>query len=535
MFEEHSVNTKMPLGMLFVPLLIFTVIFSRQAPCGTNADDYTQWRGPDRNGVARGVEIGEEVWSKTELPVLWHNEEIPGSGYSSVSICSGRAYTFCVAQYSVPLVERELDENGLKRLGWFDETIPPNLFRELETDRISPARLVLKGKELNEWIEQWIAERISSEEEKKRLGRIISDRLRRGEDALPLEVLKKVGTIKDRAFSNQNELDKWLTENNIPEDAKKAILRVIPTSERRANDVVFCLDTATGRVVWRTAYPVENKGSDASSTVCIVDGRCYVAGSNGDVYCLDAKTGKKIWKTRATKGVDAVHSSPLCVNGVVSVLADHLVGVQAGDGEILWRQEDIRGRENSPVKWADANDQVYVICNTNRDIGCVKIETGELVWAVPGGGRSTVAVSDNHMAIFSSRDELGLALYNLAINPPEKLWSRTEYTDGGASPLIYAGRVYALGNERALCVDISTGKVVWDAEIGGKGYSSPIICRGALIAIVGKDILALDAKRDEYVLLAKWNLSALQYTSPALVDGRLFLRKKEGLFCYGLR
>jgi outer membrane protein assembly factor BamB len=534
MFEEHSLNTKMSLEMVYVRLLIFTIIFSQHALCRIKADDYPQWRGPDRNGVARGGEIGEEVWSKTELPVLWHNEEIPGSGYSSVSVCNGRAYTFCVAQYSVPLVERTLDENGLKRLGWFDETIPPNLFRELETDRISPARLALKGKELNEWIEHWIAERISSEEEKKRLGRIISDRLRRGKDALPLEVLKKLETIKDRVFSTQNELDKWLAENGISEEVNKVVLRAIPTSERKANDVVFCLDDGTGEILWRTAYPVENKGSDASSTVCIANGRCYVAGSNGDLYCLNAETGKEIWQTRMTKGTDAVHSSPLCANGIVSVLADHLVGVRTADGEILWRQEDIRGRENSPVKWADDDNQVYVICNTNRDIGCVKVETGELVWAVPGGGRSTVAVSGNHMAIFSSRDELGLALYNLSTNPPERLWSNAEYTDGGASPLISAGRVYALGNERALCADISTGAIVWDAEVGGKGYSSPVIYGGVMIAIVGKDVLALDTEGDEYTLLAKWGLSSLQYTSPALINGRLFLRKKEGLFCYRL-
>lgn len=515
--------------------LLLLIISGGIAECAGKTAGFCRWRGPCSNGIAEDCQIADDIWSKPELPVLWNNEEVPGSGYSSVSVSNGCVYVFFVAQYSVPLIERKLDKEGLKRLGWFEETIPATLFRELERGRINPARLALKGKELNEWVERWVNEHITNDQEKKRLRGIVSDRLRRGKDALPLEVLEKLETIKDKPFAGQDELDRWLVENKIADGVKEAILRVIPTSERKANDVVFCLKAADGNTLWRSEYPVENKGSDASSTVCVADARCYVAGSNGDLYCLNADTGEKVWKTRATKGTNTVHSSPLCSNGIVSVLADHLVGIRARDGELLWRQEEVRGRENSPVNWTAGNGTVYVICNTNRDIGCVKIQTGELVWKVPGGGRSTVAVSGSHMAVLSARDEVGLALYDLSSNPPEKLWSRAEYTDGGASPVIHAGRVYAFGDKRIITLDLATGAVVWDTEVGGNGYSSPIICDGALIAIVGKDVLAVDTNATDYSLLAGWKLSCLQYTSPAVDRSRLFLRKKQGLFCYGLK
>ena len=52
-------------------------------------------------------------------------------------------------------------------------------------------------------MKKWLEERLKTEHARKQYGRFVSDRLRRGKDAIPLPVLVKLTTIKDRRFANE--------------------------------------------------------------------------------------------------------------------------------------------------------------------------------------------------------------------------------------------------------------------------------------------------------------------------------------------
>ena len=59
-------------------------------PTGDPAKDWPQWRGPLRDGIARGVNLAPE-WTAERAPrVVWSEE--CGKGYSSVSVAGGRVY-----------------------------------------------------------------------------------------------------------------------------------------------------------------------------------------------------------------------------------------------------------------------------------------------------------------------------------------------------------------------------------------------------------------------------------------------------------
>jgi hypothetical protein len=70
----------------------------------------------------------------------------------------------------------------------------------------------------------------------------------------------------------------------------------------RSDDVVVCLDAATGQVLWKTAFPQngyyasDSKPLMAGNTPVVRDGRLYGATGDHLLFCLDAKTGKELWR-----------------------------------------------------------------------------------------------------------------------------------------------------------------------------------------------------------------------------------------------
>ena len=65
-------------------------------------------------------------------------------------------------------------------------------------------------------------------------------------------------------------------------------------------ETVECLDSATGKEIWRFDYPTHYRddfGFDEGprSTPSIASGRVYTFGAEGMLHCLDFATGKKLW------------------------------------------------------------------------------------------------------------------------------------------------------------------------------------------------------------------------------------------------
>src|SRR5262249_43962375 len=66
------------------------------------------------------------------------------------------------------------------------------------------------------------------------------------------------------------------------------------------NEVVECLDAATGKGRWRFEYPTNYRddfGFDEGprATPLVAGDRVYTLGAAGDLHCLDVKTGRRVW------------------------------------------------------------------------------------------------------------------------------------------------------------------------------------------------------------------------------------------------
>ncbi|TAL06747.1 MAG: polyvinylalcohol dehydrogenase, partial [Verrucomicrobia bacterium] len=71
------------------PLLILTFVVTLAAP-NLHANDWAQWRGPNRNGVSTETGLLAE-WPKDGPKLLWHVSNI-GEGYSTPSVVGDRLF-----------------------------------------------------------------------------------------------------------------------------------------------------------------------------------------------------------------------------------------------------------------------------------------------------------------------------------------------------------------------------------------------------------------------------------------------------------
>jgi outer membrane protein assembly factor BamB len=321
------------------------------------------------------------------------------------------------------------------------------------------------------------------------------------------------------------------------------VLASVP-AESGGADEVFCLDADTGKTRWRARLSAAGGSEAGSSTPCIAGGKLYVAGSGSRVFCRDADTGGPVWEVKLPRTTrQPIASSPAVAGNAVVVLADVLTGLDARTGDVLWTQPRVTGHESSPARW-HTNGRDYVICNTARETHCVDPADGKIVWSVPGGGKSTPVVAQEYGGDFlvnmSDGRRTGLSAYRLIPQGPKELWSR-EVTDRGASPVVFDGHVYSVAGggsghgARLLCVHVDTGKVAWEEVIDFAEVSSPVVADGKVFAVCGTSLWVLGATPERYSVLTRTECRVVLCTSPAVADGRLYLRQATAIACYDLR
>ena len=135
----------------------------------------------------------------------------------------------------------------------------------------------------------------------------------------------------------------------------------------------------------------------------------------------------------------------------------------------------------------------------------------------------------------------GLLSYRLAFPEPKLQW-KVDFKDAFTSPVIAGERVYVFGGAygrpgkgRALCLDLNAGAIVWEYSLKAAQHSSPVAVDGRILITNLADLLILRSSDRAWDLLGQADLGVRKWTSPALVDGRVFLRTPNGVACYDLR
>ena len=195
-----------------------------------------------------------------------------------------------------------------------------------------------------------------------------------------------LGPRADNTSSETGLLDKWPTngppmlwEKTVGTGYSAPSVRdglVVLHHRVESEEVVEAFDAATGKGVWRHAYPsrfVDPFGynNGPRCTPLLTADRCYVFGAEGKLACLELKTGRLIWQRDTAKdwavpeAFFGVGSTPILEGDRLLVMVGGqpnagMVALDAATGKTLWEnvgQTNWQGvlttgwRSERPYQW----------------------------------------------------------------------------------------------------------------------------------------------------------------------------------------
>jgi len=223
------------------------------------------------------------------------------------------------------------------------------------------------------------------------------------------------------------------------------------------------------------------------------------------VVALDKNTGKIRWKTQRRQPYDQSYTTPLVIqvagrDQLISVGAHRTMAYDPLTGKEIWRVGYGEGFSNVPRP-------VY-------SHGLVFIGTGfqeaSMIAVRPTG---TGDVTDTHIAYMIERG--------------------APFTP---SPLVVGDEFYMVSDIGiASCLDVATGKTIWQQRMPGNYSASPVFADGKIYFLSEEGVATVIAPGKEFKKLAANTLDGTTYASIAVSLGSLFIRSETHLYRIGMK
>jgi outer membrane protein assembly factor BamB len=360
--------------------------------------------------------------------------------------------------------------------------------------------------------------------------------------------------------------------NSTPVVWKDKIFLTQAVDERRT---VMCLDRQSGKTLWQsgTSYN-EKEETHETNPYCsaspVTDGERVIAwfGSAG-VFCYDMN-GKELWRVDLGKQshIWGFASSPL-IHGDLCIMyfgpgeGAALVALDKGTGKEKWRTKEppvqqrartdgFRGQKDgvicsfsSPIL-AEASSRTELVMSYPQLVCAYDPKTGkelwrcdglnELIYTSPIAGEGVVVAMGGFLGTTVAVKGGGKG----NVTGTHRLWRHERTKNRLGSGVVYNGHVYILNTEGiAECLDLQTGKTLWQERVKGAGPKSE---SWSSMVLAGDRIYVLNQSGDTVVLKAapKFEVLAvnpleneLTNSSHAISDGQIFIRTHKHLWCIG--
>jgi outer membrane protein assembly factor BamB len=326
-------------------------------------------------------------------------------------------------------------------------------------------------------------------------------------------------------------------------------------------DVVECLDAATGKGLWKYAYATAysdalGKGDGPRSTPLIAGGKVYTLGAAGKLLCLGLARGDMVWQRdlltdyTVPRSYFGVGTTPLLVGDLLLVNVGGkdagVVAVNKDTGKEAWAATSQGASYASPVA-ADIDGVRHAIFFTRQGLLGLDPANGKVRYEKRWRSRmdasvnaATPLVLGDRIFLTSSYDT-GALLVKASKDKVEELWKGDDILSCHfGTPVHVDGYLYGFdgrqeGGTELRCVELKSGKVMWKQE--GFGCGSIIAAQGMLLILSeGGDLVLAEATSAGYREKARATvLGKPCRAAPALSDGKLYARDGGKLVCWNLK
>jgi len=389
------------------------------AEVASNAPDWYQWRGPNRDGISN--EKGWlSVWPEEGPKVLWKTSV--GVGYSTVSVNNGRVYTMGNLEKTDTIYC--LDENTGTEI-W------KHSYRCVTESGGHP------GPASTPTVDGKYVYTLSRE------GHFFCINADSGKVIWSKHVKKDFGAKSPEWDFASSPL---ILGNMIIVDV----------------GMTLALDKSTGNLIWKTkdygdAWKNKSYGGGYSSPFAfhLNDSQRLAVFNSSGLVILDPENGRELalhpWKTSYN------------VNAVTPIVSDDKIFISSGyrtggalfqfSGDkltVVWQNKNMSNHFNSCILW---EGHLYGFDETT--LKCLDFQTGDVKWKQRGLGKGSLMLADGKLIIMGDKGHLVIAEAS-----PEsfKEISRTKVLSGlcWTVPVLSGGKLYCRNHEGDLvCLDVS--------------------------------------------------------------------------------
>ena len=350
-------------------------------------------------------------------------------------------------------------------------------------------------------------------------------------------------------------------------------LFLVACLEEEEERILICFDSRTGKGLWQRTVlesPLETKNklnSHASSTPATDGELVFVAFQEVDGTMVESRNTSRPRPITAGRMVVAAYdfagnqrwlvkpgefaschgfcSSPILYGDKVIVNGDHdgdsyIVALDKATGETVWkRPREHKTRSYTPPLIREVDGRTQMVFSGSHCVVSLDPGDGSRHWKIDGPTEQYVAsmVYDGKLFFMAA----GFPTYHvLGIRPDGKgnvtdshvAWHVTNVRCYVPSPVL-AGDYLFVADDRgtANCFDTATGERLWQERLGNHFSASLIAAQGLVFFLADDGTMTLVRPSAELDVVRKNELGEECRASPAISDGRLYLRGMENLYC----
>ncbi len=322
-----------------------------------------------------------------------------------------------------------------------------------------------------------------------------------------------------------------------------------------ANLVLFAFDLQ-GTLQWQTIHgPTHDKSYPGSrSTPMIDEGRLFIVSGNGLVGCYDAHTGKGIWSRQLSEFGGTVpewgYAESVLIHKNLAIVTPGgsrcIVALDKKSGRPVWSSQGFSaGAQYGSCYAFEYQGVPMVVTGTTEGLVCVDADSGRLLWSNPFSANNTAncptpAFSDGYLFWANGYGQGGICL-KLDVRGKNvtatEAWTTRDMDCHHGGYIIQDGHIYGNHGVTWVCLELKTGAQKWQERAIGKGslcYADGMLY---LFSEEGGRAALATCSPEGLELRGRFSVEGqeMSWAHPVVIDGRLYLRFDENLYCFSVR
>jgi outer membrane protein assembly factor BamB len=341
----------------------------------------------------------------------------------------------------------------------------------------------------------------------------------------------------------------WKTAVPLPGHSSPVIWgsRVFVTGASIEKQEVYCFDAVNGKLLWSgrvgngTKKPkVSAETGYAASSAVTDDNGVYAIFATGDVAAFDME-GKKLWEKDLglPENPYGHATSLLCYNSNVLIQYDQrtsqkVMALSAKTGSTIWStSRPVKTSWSSPIL-VNTGSRTELLTVAEPYVAAYNPANGQELWKIECiGGEVGPSLAYSNGIVYSVNEYSQLSAVKTG-EQPSILWSNDEYLSDIPSPAAHDNYLFvATSYGSVVCYEAATGEKYWEKDLGNSIFSSPMIVENKVYFLDINGVMHIFSADRELKLLSEPKLGEAVAATPAFINGKIFIRGEENLYCIG--